>query len=647
MIKLSSCSDCYEVFASPIESPYYGERTTVVSPAHPVASPYGWHDINGDIVPESFKTSGNNVLAFSDNSGDTYYQPNGGAELSFVDFPFDEIFSEMDPYTDASVTNSFYWANVMHDVMYQYGFDEDAGNFQENNYGRGGEGHDPIRVVGQSSGRPCNAFFAAGPDGYEGFIGVSICNDKDGNFDNIVVLHEYGHGVSNRLVCGNAVNYCLNNKEQMGEGWSDIYALILTMSPDDTDEDPRGIATYLLGQGPNGNGGRSYPYTTNTSINPYTYDSIKTVGYPHGVGTIWATMLWELTWNLINEHGFNPDVYNFTGDFNTDAGNIMMLAIITEAMKFMDAAPGFVDARDAILEADLAIYDGKNQCLIWDAFIKRGLGYGASQGSTYHIDDGRESFESFPEEATFEIETENVCLIKGVLKGLRGGYPYGGIFSGQGVLDDGNGYSYTFDPQLAGIGTHEITYELFDTNCTVASSYMDTVTVFFDEESPQIVCPEDIELTIPANQKGYTMIQFYSQENIDSCNPVPEYTQDPVPGTLIGPGNNEITIYATIPNGDRSSCVFNIKVLTKLGEEYNSMSIYPNPSSEEITVLSRIELENTEILIWDISGKQVKKFNFSSFGFEKSLLIDDLARGVYFINLDSEIYNSVEKMIKL
>ena len=28
----------------------------------------------------------------------------------------------------------------MHDLSYQYGFDEKAGNFQQNNLGRGGEG---------------------------------------------------------------------------------------------------------------------------------------------------------------------------------------------------------------------------------------------------------------------------------------------------------------------------------------------------------------------------------------------------------------------------------------------------------------------------------------------------------------------------
>ena len=37
----------YKVWAPPLESPLYGPRTLVTNPADPVASPLGWHDING------------------------------------------------------------------------------------------------------------------------------------------------------------------------------------------------------------------------------------------------------------------------------------------------------------------------------------------------------------------------------------------------------------------------------------------------------------------------------------------------------------------------------------------------------------------------------------------------------------------------
>jgi hypothetical protein len=65
-------------------------------------------------------------------------------------------------------------------------------------------------------------------------------------------------------------------------------------------------------------------------------------------------------------------------------------------------SPGFVDGRDAILAADVALYGGANECLIWEAFSKRGLGFSASQGSSGSKSDGTEAFDkpsscSFPQ----------------------------------------------------------------------------------------------------------------------------------------------------------------------------------------------------------------------------------------------------------
>jgi hypothetical protein len=53
-------------------------------------------------------------------------------------FPYGGTNVEASTYIDTATTNLFlYMNNVMHDVWYQYGFDEAGGNFQANNYGRG------------------------------------------------------------------------------------------------------------------------------------------------------------------------------------------------------------------------------------------------------------------------------------------------------------------------------------------------------------------------------------------------------------------------------------------------------------------------------------------------------------------------------
>lgn len=478
----ANCTECYEAFALPIESPYYGSRTVEVQPAHPVASPYGWHDTDGVAGAEYTVTRGNNANAYEDGNNPGY-QPDGGVNLDFTGYPFSQIYTSANQYEDAAITNLFYLNNVFHDIMYMYGFDEISGNFQENNYGNGGIGGDSVNAEAQDGSGTCNANFGTPPDGGNPTMQMYICGDKDGDFDSLVVIHEYGHGVSNRLTGGPSAAGCLQNAEQMGEGWSDFYGALLTISPGDVGEDPRAVGTYLFGQGTSGGGIRDYPYSTDMSINPQTYDFIKTAAIPHGVGSVWAQMLWEVTWALIDEHGYDTNPYNFTGDVNQDAGNIMAMALVTEGLKLQPCSPGFVDGRDAIFAADQAIYGGANECLLWDAFAKRGLGYSASQGSSGSRSDGTQAFDTPPSSATLNV-VEEVCATSTVLIDLTGGIPYGGIYSGPGVSDNGDGFTFTFDPADAGVGVHTVSYTVQASNCTVASTDTDTIVVTAVPDGP-------------------------------------------------------------------------------------------------------------------------------------------------------------------
>ena len=62
--------------------------------------------------------------------------------------------------------------------------------------------------------------------------------DRDGDLDNGIIIHEYGHGVSNRLTGGPANANALDALQSggMGEGWSDWWALMFTQKPTDTQE---------------------------------------------------------------------------------------------------------------------------------------------------------------------------------------------------------------------------------------------------------------------------------------------------------------------------------------------------------------------------------------------------------------------------
>jgi hypothetical protein len=153
----------YNVFQFPKNDPNDGPRTIVSNPADGLASPYGWHDLDGVAGPDSLITLGNNVEAYSDrdnnNAIDPGSQPNGGAGLD-LDFPADYLNEHPQTYVPASVTNLYYWCNIVHDVMYRYGFNELGGNFQVNNYGRGGNGGDDVRCEAQDGSGENNANFS-------------------------------------------------------------------------------------------------------------------------------------------------------------------------------------------------------------------------------------------------------------------------------------------------------------------------------------------------------------------------------------------------------------------------------------------------------------------------------------------------------
>jgi len=151
----------------------------------------------------------------------------------------------------------------------------------------------------------------------------------------------------------------------------------------------REIGSYLVGGEPGG-GIRAYPYSTSMAVNPHTYRDIATEPVPQGVGSVWAAMLWEMTWGLINEEGFDGDLIDGT------AGNNIALSLTTEGMKLQPCTPGFVDGRDAILMADTLTYEGAHSDIIWRAFAKRGLGYSADQGSSNSVADGTEAFDLPP-----------------------------------------------------------------------------------------------------------------------------------------------------------------------------------------------------------------------------------------------------------
>lgn len=535
----------YKVFAVPAESPAHGPHVVVSEPAHPEASPFGWHDVDGQAGPEYTTLRGNNVDVVLDRDANENRDnpgPDGGSDLQFLAEFFPD--GDLRQNEDASMTNLFYMCNIMHDFTVFYGFDE-AWNFQETNYNDNSSADGDYVVALAQHGADDNsgtfrnnASFGTPPDGGNGVmrmfiwdraaanlplvnivapsdaisgfaasqaqfggslddgpveanvilvddgssspslgcneavndltdkiamidrgvcefgtkilnaenrgaVAAIICNYQDGlvtmaggrdgnqvtipgvflsksdcdiiklsldnglrirlevpdeggpenligDFENGIIAHEYGHGISNRFTGGPSAAGCLGNTEQMGEGWSDFATLIIGTDASSNPAERRGIGTYVTREDNDGQGIRTYPYSTDRNVNPHTYDNIITESVPHGVGSVWNVMCWDLYWAMVEEHGFDEDLFNGTG------GNNMAIRLVFEGMKLQKCEPGFVDGRDAILAADEALYDGAHQCLIWRVFAERGLGFNADQGSEFSRTDGLENFDMPP-----------------------------------------------------------------------------------------------------------------------------------------------------------------------------------------------------------------------------------------------------------
>ena len=210
-------------------------------------------------------TEGNNTIAGDDRDGDGEPAPSTIALHTFTD-AYEES-DGVDELTDldAAANNVFYWTNVAHDRFYERGFTEEAGNFQLDNFGAGGIGDDPVRALVQFGGGECDfvfppcvndARFITQEEGLPAFALFTLFQPPwryiDSAFASDVVLHEYGHGVSNRLIGVSWVGG--QHAFALGEGWSDFFAASITGDPVFAEyfngDQERGLRTHAIDENP-------------------------------------------------------------------------------------------------------------------------------------------------------------------------------------------------------------------------------------------------------------------------------------------------------------------------------------------------------------------------------------------------------------
>ncbi|KKY34064.1 putative extracellular elastinolytic metalloproteinase [Diaporthe ampelina] len=223
-------------------------------------------------------------------------------------YPYSPDTTDWQTYVNASATQAFYTVNKFHDILYALGFDEAAGNFQVSNNGKGGRAGDPVEITVHSSLGE-TAVMTTPADGSSPRLSLGIWTGvgtpyRDSAFDSTVLLHEYMHGVTVRLVGGPATSGCLSGSDglSLNEGYSDLVPTLLRVKAGDTRNTDYTIADWATGEAI---GLRSHYISTSLQTTPLTFESLNALSSSGGydLATVWAAALYEVFWNLVDTYG--------------------------------------------------------------------------------------------------------------------------------------------------------------------------------------------------------------------------------------------------------------------------------------------------------------------------------------------------------
>lgn len=318
----------------------------------------------------------------------------------------------------AVTVNLFVNHNRIHDFAYHLGFTEKNYNLQLNNFGltpvtqqndpeigtaQAGSigGHPRLPTFGTAPGRN-NANQISLMDGVPGItnqylfqpiggLGYPPCTD--GSLDAGIVGHEYTHAISNRMVGGPDGNLGGAQAGAMGESWGDLTATEYQLANDFQQPDgysPTALAGYTTGNPETGI--RNFAL----DANPLHYGNM---GYDtsgpqvHADGEIWNGTQWAIRQALIEDYEAQfPSTdkvlqrkcaAGLEGP-NGCPGNRRWIQLVFDAWLLLPGNTSMLDARDAMLAADLARFGGANQKTLWRVFAQRGMGeFAYTDGTDY------------------------------------------------------------------------------------------------------------------------------------------------------------------------------------------------------------------------------------------------------------------------
>jgi extracellular elastinolytic metalloproteinase len=394
-------------------------------------------EAEGYLAPAAPTLSGPNAHAYSDVDGEDDADASEEVQRSAPDgfvYPMNEITSlpefaggsrcetfaicgwdSSDPTSwtanrEQTTVQEFWFNNNYHDHLLAapIGFDRSSGNFED---------EDPVLsetddgaatdVAGTGPTGPYlnNANMGTPPDGQSPRMQMyldaydtqpyeqpddqydGLFRDNNNSDDAATVYHEYTHGLSSRLVTNADGSQALDAAQSgaMGEAWSDWYALdYLVREGLFTDDDVTAgqvdlgeysdavpnVVRYQPIDCPLGSGAPACPGSTGAGAGGFTYGDFGKIysggAEVHADGEIWGETLWDL------REAFVADTHSQA------AGSALAEALVTTALRLSPPQPTMLDERNAIIQADTALYGGSHSERIWDIFAARGMGYFAS-----------------------------------------------------------------------------------------------------------------------------------------------------------------------------------------------------------------------------------------------------------------------------
>ncbi len=218
-----------------------------------------------------------------------------------------------------------------------------------------------------------------------------------------------------------------------------------------------------------------------------------------------------------------------------------------------------------------------------------------------------------------------------------------------GSSDDSGSFTLSLDQNTfdcSNIGANNVVLTVTDSSGNTDTC--NATIIVEDNLAPVINCPANETVVFDNGQTYYTLPDYIiddSVEAIDNCfNPV-SITQTPAAGTQLNLGDHTILFETQDSFGNASSCSLIITVEEELGyadfKFEKGISIFPNPSSNIITIISKFE-PITSIEIFDISGKRIYLENELISG-SFNIDISNFYQGIYFVSIN---YQVTKKIIK-